>query len=164
MNIKVFSQYKNTLIGLIIIVAFVFIIKSEHSHYSLEKEEIALETQELEEGADIVARWDSLRSDAEDLASRFLTEDTLFFKKFVEEKANTFGIQITSLKTSTLEEDFYWEVAMQLGMVSSYKSFMEFVDAIEEKGVAIEKVKVLSERDTKTEAIELTLKGFIIKK
>lgn len=163
MDTKVLSPYKNIIIGLVIIVVFARITQGIISQYSLKKEETVVKTQELEEGERTIEKWRKLKRDSKELAIRFLTEDSLFFKKFVEEKANSLGIKITSLNTSSEEKDLYWEVTMQLGMACSYKDFTAFVKAMEEKGVVIERVTIANSREDKGEAINLALKGFIIK-
>jgi len=164
MDIKALSQYRNPLIGFAIVIIFAIIVQGIFSHYSLEKEEIASKMRKLEEGEQTIMRWERLSLDAEEIGRSFLTKDTLFFKKFVEEKANSFGIKITSLKTSSVEKDLYWEAKMQLGMDCSYKDFTAFVKAVEEKGVAVERVRIISGQNVRDEKIDLALKGFIIKK
>ena len=163
MNVKVISQYKNPLIGIAIIITFAILVQGILSHYSLQRDEIAAKIRELEEGEQTIMRWQRLNLDAEELSRSFLTKDILSFKRFVEEKANFFGIRITSLKTSSLEKDLYWEVAMQLGITCSYKGFIEFIKAIEEKSIIAEKIGITSGQNVRDEKIGLTLKGFILK-
>lgn len=163
MDVKALSQYKNVLFSIVIIVVFAVLIQGTFSYYSLQKKEIAIKLQELEEGEQTMMRWERLHLDAEELGKSFLAKDTLFFKKFVEEKANSLGIRITSLRTSNLEKDLYWEVTMDLGMTCLYKNFINFMKAIEEKSVVAEKIKITSGQNVKDEKIDLTLKGFILK-
>ena len=163
MDIKVFSQYKNIFIGLAIIIIIAIIAQSVFSHYSLEKEKIASKMQELKEGERTIKRWQKLSLDDEELNKSFLAKDTLFFKKFVEEKANNFGIKITALKTTNIEKDLYWETIMKLGMACSYRELVDFIKAIEEKSVVLQKIKIVSGKDVRDERVDLTLKGFIIK-
>jgi len=163
MDLKALSQYKNSLLSIVIIIAFAILVQGTLSYYSLQKNEIVVKLQELEEGEQTMIRWQRLGLDAEELEKSFLAKDTLFFKKFVEEKANSLGIKITSLRTSNLEKDLYWEVTMHLGMVCLYKDFINFMKAIEEKSVVAEKIKITSGQNVKDEEIDLTLKGFILK-
>ena len=163
MNAKVLLQYKNSFIGIVIIVAFAILVQGILSHYSLQRDEIAVKMRELEEGQLTILRWTRLSSEAKKLEESFFTKDTLFFKKFVEERANSFGIRITSLKTSNIETDFYWEATMHLGMTCSYKDFTKFIGAIEEKSIVAEKIKITGGQNIKDEKIDLTLKGFILK-
>lgn len=163
MDTKALSQYKNPLIGFAIVIIFAIIAQGIFSHHSLEREKIASKMQELEEGEQTIMRWEKLRLEAEELDTSFLTKDTLFFKKFVEEKANSFGIKITSLKTSNVEKDLYWEATMHLGMVCSYKEFTDFIKAVEEKSVVVEKINIISGQNVRDGKVDLTLKGFILK-
>ncbi len=163
MDIRVLSQYKNPFIGFAIIIIIAIIAQDIFSRYSLEEEEIASKMQELEEGWQTIMRWENLRSEAEELAMSFLTKDTLFFKKFVEGKANSSGIKIISLKTSNVEKDLYWETTIELGVAGSYKNFTDFIRAIEEKSVVAEKIRITSGQNVRDEKIDLTLKGFILK-
>jgi len=164
MDATILSPYKNIIIGAVIIFTFVRIAQGTISQYSLEKEAIAVKMRELEDGEITMERWEKLGWDRKELGSRFLTRDTLTLKKFVEENANSFGIKITSLKTSNVEKDLYTEATMQLGMVCSYGNFTAFVKAVEEKGVAVERVRIVSGKDGRDEKVDLALKGFIIKK
>ena len=163
MDIKALSQYKNPLIGFAIVIIFAVITQGIFSSHSLEKEEIVSKMQELDAGRQTVARLERLRMETERLKIPFLTKDTLFFKKFVEEKANSFGIEVTSLKISNVEKDLYWEATMQLGMVGSYKNFTYFIKAIEEKSILAEKISIISGQDGRYGKIDLNLKGFILK-
>ncbi len=163
MNAKALLQYKNSFIGIVIIVTFAVLVQGILSHYSLQKDEIAVKTRELEEGQLTILRWTKLNADAKKLEEGFLTKDTLFFKKFVEERANSFGIRITSLKTSNIETDFYWEATMHLGMTCSYRDFTKFFGAIEGKSIVAEKIKITGGQNVRDEKIELTLRGFILK-
>ncbi len=163
MDAKILSPYKNIIIGIIIIITFVRIAKGIISQHSLKREEVIVKAQELEEGERIIERWKNLERNTAELASKFLTKDTLTFKKFVEEKANGLGIKITSIKTSNVEKKLYWEMVMNLGMICSYKDFTDFVKAMEMKGVAVEGVTITSSREERDEIINLALKGFIIK-
>ena len=163
MDLKALSQYKNSLLSIVIIIAFAILVQGTLSYYSLQKNEIVVKLQELEEGEQTMIRWQRLGLDAEELEKSFLAKDTLFFKKFVEEKANSLGIKITSLRTSNLEKDLYWEVTMHLGMACSYKDFTDFIKAIEEKSVVVKNVSITSGQNVKDEKIDLTLKGFILK-
>lgn len=163
MNVKVLSQYKNPLIGVGIIIIFAILVQGILSYYSLQRDEVAAKMRELVEGERTIMSWNKLSMDAEELGRNFLTKDTLFFKKFIEGKANSLGIRITSLKTSSSEEELYWEVVMDLGMKGSYKDFIEFIRAIEEKSVVAEKIRITSGQNVKDEQIDLRLIGFILR-
>jgi len=163
MDAKILSPYKNIIIGVVIIITFVRIVQGTVSQHFLKRKEVAVKAQELEEGERIIEKWKNLERNNKELTSKFLTKDTLTFKKFVEENANDLGIKITSLKTSNVEKELYWEMAMNLGMRCSYKDFKDFVKAIEDKGVAVEGVTITSSREERDEIVHLALKGFIIK-
>lgn len=163
MVVKTLLPYKNIIIGVIIIIVFAAVAQGTFSHYSLQKKEIEAKMQELEEGEKTIKRWEKLKSEREVLGSSFLAEDTLFFKKFVEEKANDSGINITSLKTSNIEKGLFWETTMQLGITCSYEDFIVFIKAIEEKSVVIERVTISNSSRTGNTAVSLALKGFILK-
>jgi len=163
MDVKVLSPYKNIIIGMIIIIAFAAVVQGTFSQYSLQEKEIEAKMRELEDREKTIERWGKLRLEREALGDSFLTEDTLFFKKFVEEKANDSGINIISLKTSNAEKDLFWETTMQLSIICSYEDFIVFIKAIEEKSVVIEKVGIKNRSGMRNTAVSLTLKGFILK-
>jgi len=163
MDVKALSHYKNIIIGAIIVIAFAVVARGTFSHYFLQKKEIEAKSRELEEGEETIERWKKLRLEREVLNSTFLAEDVLFFKKFVEEKANDSEISIISLKTYNAEEDFFWETTMQLAIICSYKDFIVFIKDIEEKSVIIEKVGIKNSSEMRNIEVSLTLKGFILK-
>lgn len=163
MDVKAILPYKNIIIGVIIIIVFAAVVQGTFSHYSLQSKEIEAKMQELEEGEKTIERWGKLKLEREVLGGSFLAEDTLFFKKFVEEKANDSGINITSLNTSSMEKDLFWETTIQLGITCFYEDFIVFIKAIEEKSVVIEKVGIKNSGGMENTAVSLTLKGFILK-
>jgi Tfp pilus assembly protein PilO len=165
MDKKFLSSYKNIISAAVIIIAFSIMAQSIFSHYNLKKGQVEAKIRELENRSLIAARWKRLKAEKEELNKKFLAEDVLFFKKFVEEKANDLGITITSLKTSSDEQElYYWETTMQLGITCSYEDFVNFIKAIEEKSISVKTVTISNNSRTNRTEVNLTLTGFILKK
>lgn len=161
---RIISPYKNIIAGLAIIIVFSIVIRGISSHFSLQKEEIAAKTRELEERELIIKRWERLKRDKNKMGNVFLAEDTLLFKKTVEEKAKASSINIDSIKTSNMEKDFYWETAMQLNITCTYSNFVIFIRGIEEKSIGIERAEISKgEREGDME-VKLSLRGVSLKK
>ncbi|MCK4912656.1 MAG: hypothetical protein KAS05_02935 [Candidatus Omnitrophica bacterium] len=163
MDIKVFLRYKNLFVSLVIVIIAAVLAQVLFSYYSLQEDNIDAKLQELVVGEQTIARWQELKLENEEVKSLFFAKDTLFFKKFVEEKANSLGIRITFLNTSDIEKDLYWEVTMQLGMACVYKDFISFIRDIEQKSITVEDIKIVYNAESGSEKINLNLKGFIIK-
>ena len=164
MNTKIISPYKNIIAGLTIIIVFIIVIRSIFSHYSLQKEEAAAKIRESEKKELIIERWEKLKRNGDEMDNVFLAEDTLLFKKVVEEKAKASNINITSIKTSTIEKDFYWETIMQLNIACAYNDFITFARGIEEKSIAIERAKISRSEWGSGIEVNLSLRGVILKK
>lgn len=163
-SVKNISPYKNIIASLIIVIVFVIIIRSIVSHYSFQENKIAERIQELEKGDSTIKKWEKLKSERNELDSIFLGEDSLFFKKFIEEKANASKINITLLKTFNTEKDLYWETKMELNIACTYRDFIAFTEAIEKKSVIIERVVMSMGGRGKNIDVSLTLKGVILKR
>lgn len=163
MDIKVFLQYKNLFVSLIIIIIIAVLAQVLFSYYSLQEDNIDAKLQELVAGEKTIARWQELKLESKEVKSLFFAKDILFFKKFVEEKANSHGIRITFLNTSDIEKDLYWEVTMQLGMVCTYKDFVSFIEDIEQKSITVKDIKIAYNVESGSAKINLNLKGFILK-
>lgn len=164
MNLKAILPYKNIIAGLTIIIIFGVAIRNVFFHYSLQKEEIAVKRQKLKEKELTIKRWNKVKAAADNLDSVFLIEDTLSFKKFVEKKAKDSKINILSLRISNVKKDLYQETVMQLNIRCAYDDFIIFTKAIEEKSIVIEKTAISRDRRGENTMVELTLKGFILKK
>ncbi|MFH1505129.1 MAG: hypothetical protein ABIH08_07085 [Candidatus Omnitrophota bacterium] len=158
---KEILRYRNLILGLIIILTFGILLRSIFSHYSLEKEKLKLKQKIAQESKNTAKSWENLKQKYEGLKFNFLRGDTLAFKKIVEEKAQSAGIDIASLSISRLDKEYYWEAEMELEIVCFYKDFQEFIASLEEKNIEIERLKITNcDRNVRVNA---SLKGVIIK-
>ena len=164
MDTRIISPYKNIIAGLAIIIVFCMVVRGMFSHYSLQKEGVAAKTRESEERELIIKRWERLKRDKDEMSKVFLTEDTLLFKKIVEEKAKASNISISSIKTSNMEKDFYWETIMQLSVTCAYNDIISFARGIEEKSIVIEKAEIFRGKGGNGIEVKLKLKGVTLKK
>jgi len=163
MDFKSLSQYKNSLVSLVIIVIIFILAQLIFSYYSVQENNVDAKIKELEIGEQTIARWHILKNKAKELDAIFLTKDVQSFKKLVEEKANAFGIKITSLNATNEEKDIYWEITMQLGMKCLYKEFVKFIKSIEEKSIVVEDIRISNDQNSKRKIIGLKLKGYVTK-
>jgi len=163
MDIKNLSRYKNTIVSSVIVIIILVLAQLMFSYYYLQESNVDAKIKELVTGEQTIAKWHTLKAKAEELDAIFLTKDTLSFKKLVEEKANAFGIKITSLNATNEEKDIYWEITMQLGMKCSYRKFVDFIKSIEEKSIVAENIRIDKDRDSKGETVDLKLKGYVTK-
>ena len=119
--------------------------------------------RESEERELIIKKWEKLKKNRDELGNVFLAGDTLLFKKTVEEKAKASSINITSIKTSNIEKDFYWETIMQLSITCAYNDFVSFTRGIEEKSIVMERAEISRGEWGSDIEVKLSLRGVILK-
>ncbi|MDP8290136.1 MAG: hypothetical protein P9M02_04115 [Candidatus Susulua stagnicola] len=163
MDIKSLLQYKNLIVSLVIIIIVGILAQLMFSYYSLQESSVDTKNNGLEVGKQAIDRWRELKGEINELDDIFLAKDPLAIKKFVEEKANAFDIKIISLNTSDEETNLYWEITVQLGMECIYKDFTAFIKSVEEKSIIAEDIRIISDKGSNSEKINLKLKGFVLK-
>ena len=154
-------RYRNILIVAVIIVVFVMVIRAIHTNYSQQIEEIKAQQAVIEKGIETLEEWGRLGGEHSRLRAEFLKKDVLLFKRFVEDEARSAGINIESLRLSQDDQGFYWEAAIRLNTVCTYKSFATFISSLEEKKIQTEDINISSLDDNIK--VELSIKGVIVK-
>ena len=157
---KKILQYKNLILGIVIIFIFGIITRSISSHYSLEKEKLKIQESKLQDNKKITEKWKNLEKEYKELSKKFLNGGVLVFKKSVEEKAQASGVDIISLSISRADKEFYREEIIKMNLEGSYKNFRDFIKSLEEESIEIERLKIVeAERKIK---VELDLKGIMV--
>lgn len=154
-------QYRNLILGMIIIFVFVVIARNVHSHYSQQLGEVAKQRQVLEKGKKTLEEWARLQGEYNQVSAKLIKEDVLALKKFIEQKAQAAGMRIESLNFSQADEGFYWQVTIRISAASAYKNFAKFMDSLKEKTIQAEQIRVVGARETVK--MDLNLKGVIVK-
>jgi len=154
-------RYKNPIVFLAIVGIFILTVRFILGYYSTEKIKLKKITKKLNSAREEMYAWQKTRKNYKELSKEFFKEDTLFFKKFVEESARKSRVSIDSLRSSREDRGHYWEMSMHLTLGCSYEEFTNFLGFIETKSVAVESVK-LNKEDEKMN-IGVALKGFVLK-
>ena len=158
---KELARYKNIILGTGIILLSLFLLRNFYFHYSAKLVQMAKEEKDIEEEQVTVQKWGVFRSQLDKLKSGLFKEDTLAVKQFIEEKAQTFNIEIASLKLSRFDKEVYWEVAAQLQVSCDYQDFIKFVDALAEKNIEVTSAKLSGSQDRIS--ISADMKGVLVK-
>lgn len=159
---KEILRYKNILLSIIIVVVFIFITKGLWAGHSLLIEDLKKKMSDLESGKLLIERWNVANNECNKLKEGLAIKDEVSFKKFLEEKTKNSGINVTYLSPTRKQEDFYSEISFNLRATSdSYATVVNFLNALEEKGVSLEALKVRNTEDKKM-AVDVTVKTFII--
>lgn len=154
-------RFKNILISVLIVFIFWMVINNILKKNSQDKLLLGIQEKTLAEGEKTIKKWQTLSIEYSKMQGKFLQKDILFFKKFVEESAKNFEIDIKSLNVSHSDKGEYWEAALQLRSASSYKNFVGFLKAIEKKRVQVESIRIAEGYgDVRT---DLRLKGIVYK-
>tara|TARA_B100000315_G_C14537493_1_gene569196 strand:- start:166 stop:666 length:501 start_codon:yes stop_codon:yes gene_type:complete len=162
LNIKNFSQYKSSVIAFLIVAVFVLINLNTFSRHSVEMGELESEVEKLEDGEKTIKKWLAVRAGYKKLNKVFLTDDTMTLKQFIREKAKLFNTDIRSLKASYEKKDEYLEAPIDLRIVGFYGDFVDFIKAIEEKTIEINRFKITRKKGSEVIDIDLSLRGLII--
>lgn len=159
---KEFLRYKNILISIIIVVVFIFVIKGLWERHSSVIAELKNKAGDLEKNELLIEKWNKASSEYDNLKDNVFMKDQVSFKKFLEEKTKSYGINVTYLSPTRKQEDFYSEMSFNIKAISdSYATIVNFLNALEEKKVIIETLKVSATEDKKKSA-DITVKSFII--
>ncbi|MCQ9204689.1 MAG: hypothetical protein NG737_00010 [Omnitrophica bacterium] len=158
---KEILRYKNVLVGIAIVLVFWMAFRNILSKHSLAKNALETKREEFEEGKKVIKKWVRLVKDYKELERGFLQKNVLSFKKFVEEQAQLSGIDISSLSVSHKDKGRYWQVAMHIKAVSSYKQFVNFLRAVEKKKVEVVQIKIFDRHDGIS--MDMKLRGAVLK-
>jgi IS605 OrfB family transposase len=160
--VKELLRYKNILLSIIIIVVFIFVIKGLWTRHSLVIADLKAKTSDLEKGKILIEKWNEVSNEYDKLKENFSMKDEVAFKKFLEEKTKSYGINVTYLSPARKQEDFYSEMSFNIRATSeSYATIVNFLNALEEKRVIVETLKVRGTEDKK-KSTDITVKSFII--
>ncbi|MDP2922617.1 MAG: hypothetical protein Q8O30_02705 [Candidatus Omnitrophota bacterium] len=159
-------RYKNVIAAVVVIIIFIFVIKSTiEKHYAVMK---ILEAQklELENGKKLINNWQETNRQIRELADKFFAKDTSQFKTFVEQQAQSSGITVNSLVPSKQKKDFYLEVTISIkGTPGAYEDIVKFIKSLEDKNITTEMLRVSNDLygNQRKRNIEITLKSFLMK-
>ncbi|MCF7869679.1 MAG: type 4a pilus biogenesis protein PilO [Candidatus Omnitrophica bacterium] len=162
-DIKDLFQYKNIIVVIVVIIAALLFIHSSYSGYQNNLEKIKDKEKALEQARIELQRWEEAKNEYKQLVNYFFKDDSIAFKKYVEEKAKNTNVTIDSLRISRSEKDFYQEAVIQLKLNSSYKDLVNFIRELEKKNIDIKKMSLKKVKDKKLR-INLNLKAVLIKK
>ena len=155
-------RYKNILLSIIIIAVFIFVIKGLWTRHSLVIADLKTKASDLEKGKLLIEKWNEVSNEYDRLKDGFSIKDQVSFKKFLEEKTKSYGVNVTYLSPSRKQEDFYSEMSFNVKAISdSYATIVSFVSALEEKKVIIETLRIRNAEEKKKSA-DITVKSFII--
>lgn len=158
---KELLRYKNILASIIIIVAFTFTAKTLWKKYTLELATLKAKMEALEKGKETIEQWNALSVQYDKVAKDFFAKDESLFKKFVEQKTKSSGINVNYLSPSRKSAGFYTEVSFALRASSdSYSNILNFVKALEERKIIIESLRVRNSGNKRS--ADITVKSFIL--
>ncbi|MFO8052374.1 MAG: hypothetical protein R6U54_00205 [Candidatus Omnitrophota bacterium] len=162
-DIKDLLQYKNIIVVIVVIIAALLFVHNSYSGYQSKLEKIKDKKKGLEQAKIELKRWETAKDKYNQLTDDFFKDDSITFKRYVEEKARNTKVTIDSLRTSRKEKDFYQEAAIQLGLDSSYKNLVNFIRELEEKSIDIKSMSLQKARDKKLKS-DLDLKAVLVEK
>jgi hypothetical protein len=136
------TKYKNFIIAIIIIAIFVLAGKAMFIDYISKSTALDVKRTAVANEKDFVNRWEIATLEYDSKAVKFFRKDPALFKRFVEDTAQSCSVALTSLATSKKEEGLAINVRLNIKMQASYKNFLQFIKALEEKNISIEHITI----------------------
>ena len=160
---KNFSQYKNLVMVIAIIVAFTWTFKTIIFHYNTKWQALEAKKAALDRGKTLIERWLQLNGEYDAISRNFFKKDPALFKRFVEDKAQFSDVVVNSISPTRAEDSLVVTITMNLKTSSSYRGFLSFIKSLEEKNIEIDRLFLKRGADGKAIEEDLILKSFIIK-
>ncbi len=139
-------SYKNALVVIAIIIFYLFHLRGAYLGYSDDLSRIERESETLEGVKSEIMLWEGLVREYDELVEGFF-EDDVSFRRYVEEQARKAGARILSLRPSREGRDFYEIGSINLELNSYYNDLVEFVVALEERHVFVERITLNRDGD-----------------
>ncbi len=156
-------RYKNVLLSIIIVVVSLFVIKGLWTRHSAVIEDLKKKTADLEKGRLLVEKWNDVSIEYDKLKDSFSVKDEVSFKKFLDEKTKSYGINVTYMSPSSKQEDFYSEMSINLRATTElYETIVDFLRSLEGKKIVMQALRIRN-TDEKKRSVDMTVKSFIIK-
>jgi len=160
--VKSILRYKNIVISLAIIVAFIFVAKGVFSKYSSTLSDLKTKMSDLEKGKLLIERWNIATLYYDKLAESFFSKDPSLFKTFVDQQSGKYGINVSYLSPSRRQEEFYIDSSLSLrASTDSYANIVSFIKSLEEKKIIIETLRIRNE-DKNRRSTEMSLRTYIL--
>lgn len=156
---NIFLKYKNTIS--IILIIFIFVIKSIFTSYTNQINKLERKREELKKKKMLIKKWEEVDEKYKNISNDFFLSESLLFKRFVEERAKEYGIAIDYLSPQQKSRKFFEEVELKLKAVSTYKDLINFIRIAEDKNIVIKKLTIKGGRPKKK--IEMELKTIVLK-
>ncbi|MCF7872615.1 MAG: type 4a pilus biogenesis protein PilO [Candidatus Omnitrophica bacterium] len=162
-DIKDLLQYKNIVAVSVVIIAALLFVNNSYSGYQNDLRKIKDQEKALEQAKTELQRWEEAKNKYNQLVDVFFKDNSIAFKRYVEEKAKNTNVTIDSLRTSRREKDFYQEAVIQLGLDSSYKDLVNFIAELEKRNIDIKNMSLRKAKD-KELRVNLDLKAVLVEK
>jgi len=156
---NIFLKYKNTIS--IILIIFIFVIKSIFTSYTNQINKLERKREELKKKKMLIKKWEEVDEKYKNISNDFFLSESLLFKRFVEERAKEYGIAIDYLSPQQKSRKFFEEVELKLKAVSTYKDLINFIRIAEDKNIVIKKLTIKGGKPKKK--IEMELKTIVLK-
>jgi Tfp pilus assembly protein PilO len=165
---KELLRFKNEFIILALLIVMFLVGKNLMSSYSVQMQAIESKQREVKAHSDILGRWKKADAEYHSKNEKFIFSNTSEFKKFVDEQAQSQGVNISYIGPARQDKLYYEEATMSLKVMAKYKNLAGFIKLLEAKGIVVEKLIVKNTESRqgtrKGRSIELVIKVFVPKK
>ncbi|MDD5584004.1 MAG: hypothetical protein PHV55_02990 [Candidatus Omnitrophica bacterium] len=136
------TKYKNFIVVVIVITVFAWVGKTMFVDYTSKKAALQAQREAIAKERDLMDRWGMATTEYGTISKRFFEKDPAAFKRFVEDSAQLCNVAINSLSTAKSEEGVLLNVKLNIRAQSSYRNILQFVKALEEKNISVERMAI----------------------
>lgn len=153
---NLFERYKNIIIILVVAAGFGVIVNTIFSINQKKKEVLLVNQAELRNISELIGKWKIVTEEDKNVRSKFKYTDEAGFKKFVEDCARKFSINIGYFSPTRQEMQFYTELSLILRISAEYQNLVDFFDALEQNDIEIKRLEIeCKEMNEKVIEVEL---------
>ena len=157
------AKYKNFIAAVVVIAVFAWVTKAMISDYTSKKAVLKNKQEAIAKEKELVDRWLKSADAYSNIAARFFRKDPSLFKRFVEDSAQSNNIAINALSTTKNEETLLIDVKLTIHTQSSYRNFLRFIKAVEEKNISVERLAISKPSAGNLEEEDIILKTLVLK-
>ena len=139
---KELLRFKNEFVVVAAIAIMFFIGKGLVASYSAQMQEIDAKQQDFRNHSDVLTRWQKAAADYQKGSEKFTFASAADFKRFVDEKSQAQGVNISYVGPSRQDKVYYEEATMILKVMTPYKNLANFIRLLEAKDVMVDRITI----------------------
>ncbi|MCP4652076.1 MAG: hypothetical protein GY858_01665 [Candidatus Omnitrophica bacterium] len=151
--------YKNEIVSVVLVVCFAFLVNYRISTTNMQMRSLHQHREDLSKKESLTKEWRQVKDQYDQVIDGLLFKDAMLFKRFVQEQAWDYRVDISALRSAQRKEDPYNFVTISLECKGTYKNTVQFIAALEKRNIDIRAFQMKGiEKEKET---TLTLETFV---